>query len=128
MERAPGSCQNFQPAGRDRVPLARPGASKIRSEFLARPADPAGAAGGSAWGKGAGKQFRGGVGEAAVGNEGTATVVKRTEGAISYNEWSFAQEQKLDMARIVTSAGPADGGMGGTKWASTSQPVPNISR
>ncbi|KQH76935.1 phosphate-binding protein [Mycobacterium gordonae] len=63
-------------------------------------------AGGSAWGKGAGKQFRGGVGEAAVGNEGTATVVKRTEGAISYNEWSFAQEQKLDMARIVTSAGP----------------------
>ncbi|WP_156297478.1 phosphate ABC transporter substrate-binding protein PstS [Mycobacterium paragordonae] len=63
-------------------------------------------AGGKAWGKGAGKEFRGGVGEGAVGNEGTATAVQRTEGAISYNEWSFAQEQRLDMARIVTSAGP----------------------
>ncbi|MDP7701993.1 phosphate ABC transporter substrate-binding protein PstS [Mycobacterium sp. TY815] len=63
-------------------------------------------AGSGAWGKGAGKQFRGGVGEGAIGNEGTAVVVKRAEGAISYNEWSFAREQKLDMARIITSAGP----------------------
>ncbi len=59
-----------------------------------------------AWGKGAAKQFRGDVGEGAEGNDGTAAAVKRTEGAISYNEWSFAQAQHLDMARVITSAGP----------------------
>lgn len=63
-------------------------------------------AGGPAWGKGAAKQFKGGVGEGAEGNDGTAAAVKRTEGAISYNEWSFAQAQHLDMAKIITSAGP----------------------
>ena len=59
-----------------------------------------------AWGKGAGKTFKGGVGEGAMGNDGTAAAVKRTEGAITYNEWSFAQEQHLSMAKIITSAGP----------------------
>ena len=59
-----------------------------------------------AWGKGAGKTFKGGVGEGAMGNDGTAAAVKRTEGAISYNEWSFAQEQHLGVAKIITSAGP----------------------
>jgi phosphate transport system substrate-binding protein len=63
-------------------------------------------AGGHAWGKGAGKIFKGGVGEGAMGNDGTAAAVKRTEGAITYNEWSFAQAQKLSMAKIITSAGP----------------------
>jgi phosphate transport system substrate-binding protein len=63
-------------------------------------------AGNGAWGKGAGKDFRGGAGEGAMGNDGTAAAVKRTEGAITYNEWSFAQAQHLDMARIITSAGP----------------------
>jgi phosphate transport system substrate-binding protein len=63
-------------------------------------------AGNGAWGKGAGKQFSGGVGEGAMGNDGTAAAVKRTEGAITYNEWSFAQAQHLDMAKIITSAGP----------------------
>ncbi|EUA30454.1 phosphate-binding pstS 3 domain protein [Mycobacterium xenopi 4042] len=33
--------------------------------------------------------------------------MKRTEGAITYNEWSFAQAQKLNMAKIVTSASPS---------------------
>ncbi|BDB42607.1 phosphate-binding protein PstS 3 [Mycobacterium sp. 20KCMC460] len=59
-----------------------------------------------AWGKGAGKTFLGGVGEGAMGNDGTSAAVKRTEGAISYNEWSFAQAYQLGMAKIVTSAGP----------------------
>jgi phosphate ABC transporter phosphate-binding protein len=59
-----------------------------------------------AWGRGAGKNFKGGVGEGAMGNDGTAAAVKRTEGAISYNEWSFAQEQHLSMAKVITSAGP----------------------
>ncbi|MDT5351353.1 MAG: phosphate transport system substrate-binding protein [Mycobacterium sp.] len=59
-----------------------------------------------AWGKGAVKRFNGGVGEGAMGNDGTAGAVKRTEGAITYNEWSFAMAQHLDMAKIITSAGP----------------------
>ncbi|BBZ41360.1 phosphate ABC transporter substrate-binding protein PstS [Mycobacterium conspicuum] len=63
-------------------------------------------ASGGVWGKGAGKTFRGGVGEGAKGNDGTAAAVKNTEGAIGYDEWSFAQAQHLGMARIVTSAGP----------------------
>jgi phosphate transport system substrate-binding protein len=58
------------------------------------------------WGKGTGKTFNGGVGEGAKGNDGTSAAIKRTEGAITYNEWSFAQAQNLNMAKIVTSAGP----------------------
>jgi phosphate transport system substrate-binding protein len=64
------------------------------------------AASNGAWGKGAGKTFNGGVGQGAKGNEGTSATVKNTEGAISYNEWSFAQDQRLYMAKIRTSAGP----------------------
>lgn len=59
-----------------------------------------------AWGKGAGKSFNGGVGEGAKGNDGTSAAIKATDGSITYNEWSFAQAQKLNMAKIVTSAGP----------------------
>ncbi len=65
-----------------------------------------GAASDGAWGKGTGKTFNGGVGEGANGNEGTSAAIKNTPGSITYNEWSFAQAQKLNMARIVTSAGP----------------------
>ena len=59
-----------------------------------------------AWGKGAGKVFNGGVGEGAKGNEGTSAAIKGTPGSITYNEWSFAKSQNLQMAKIVTSAGP----------------------
>src|SRR6516225_1448960 len=41
----------------------------------------------------------------ASGTEGTSAMVKNNEGAISYNEYSFAQQQRLFAARIVTSAG-----------------------
>jgi len=58
-----------------------------------------------AWGKGAGKTFKGGIGEGAKGNDGTSAAVRSTDGSITYNEWSFAQAQKLDMAKIVTTAG-----------------------
>lgn len=58
------------------------------------------------WDKGIGKTFNGGVGEGADGNAGAAAAVKTTEGSITYNEWSFAQAQKLGMAKIITSAGP----------------------
>ena len=64
------------------------------------------AASNGAWGKGTGKAFNGGVGQGAPGNEGTSAMVKNTEGAITYNEYSFAQQQRLFAARIVTSAGP----------------------
>lgn len=59
-----------------------------------------------AWDRGAGKVFKGGVGEGARGNDGTSAAVKRTEGAITYNEWSFALGLNLNTAKIVTSAGP----------------------
>jgi phosphate transport system substrate-binding protein len=58
------------------------------------------------WGQPAGKHFNGGVGQGAVGNDGAAAAVKATEGSITYLEWSFAQSQQLDIAQIVTSAGP----------------------
>jgi phosphate transport system substrate-binding protein len=58
------------------------------------------------WGKGAGKRFAGGVGEGAKGNEGTSAAIAKTPGSITYNEWSYAKNQGLSVARIVTSAGP----------------------
>lgn len=64
------------------------------------------AASGGAWGKGSGKDFNGGVGQGSAGNEGTSATVKNTPGAISYNEWSFAQDLRLKTAKILTSAGP----------------------
>jgi phosphate transport system substrate-binding protein len=64
------------------------------------------AASDGAWGKGAGKVFNGGVGEGAKGNDGTSAAIKNTPGSITYNEWSFAKSQNLQMAKIVTSAGP----------------------
>lgn len=62
------------------------------------------AASGGAWGKGAGKAFDGGVGTGAVGNTGIAAAVKSTEGAIGYNELSFALQQGLFAAEIKTPA------------------------
>ena len=58
------------------------------------------------WDRGTGKTFNGGVGEGAKGNDGTSSAVKAIEGAIAYNEWSFAEAKKLNMARIITPAGP----------------------
>lgn len=62
-------------------------------------------AAGGAWTKGAGKVFNGGDGTSAKGNEGTAEAVKSIEGAISYNEWSYAMKQHLDVAGIQTAGG-----------------------
>jgi phosphate transport system substrate-binding protein len=64
------------------------------------------AASNGAWGKGTGLTFNGGVGRGAIGNEGTSAAVRSTEGAISYNEWSFAQAQRLFTAKIRIPAGP----------------------
>ncbi len=64
------------------------------------------AASNGAWGKGAGKTFNGGTGEGAKGNEGTSAAIKSTPGSITYNEWSFAKNQGLQIANVITSAGP----------------------
>ncbi len=64
------------------------------------------AASDGAWGKGAGKTFNGGVGEGAKGNEGTSAAIKTTAGSITYNEWSYATKQGLQIADVITSAGP----------------------
>jgi phosphate ABC transporter phosphate-binding protein len=62
------------------------------------------AASGGAWKQGTGKTFKGGVGVGAQGNTNTAAAVKTTEGAISYNELSFALQQGLYAAEIKTPA------------------------
>ena len=62
------------------------------------------AASGGVWKQGAGKTFNGGVGIGAAGNNGTSAAVKSTEGAISYNELSFALQQGLYAAEIKTPA------------------------
>jgi len=64
------------------------------------------AASDGAWGKGSGKTFNGGVGEGAKGNEGTSAAIKTTAGSITYNEWSYATKQGLQIADVITSAGP----------------------
>jgi len=64
------------------------------------------AASDGAWGKGSGKTFNGGVGEGAKGNEGTSAAIKSTAGSITYNEWSYATKQGLQIADVITSAGP----------------------
>jgi phosphate transport system substrate-binding protein len=63
------------------------------------------AASAGAWNRGTGKTFQGGAGQGATGNQGTSAMVKNTEGAISYNEWSFAMDQGLAAADIKTPAG-----------------------
>ncbi|WP_031467520.1 phosphate ABC transporter substrate-binding protein PstS [Sciscionella sediminilitoris] len=57
------------------------------------------------WDKGTGKSFNGGTGEGAKGNDGTSQALKNAKGGITYNEWSFAQAQKLNVAKIVNSGG-----------------------
>ncbi|ORA15227.1 phosphate ABC transporter substrate-binding protein PstS [Mycobacterium asiaticum] len=63
-------------------------------------------AAGGAWGRGAARTFNGGVGEGRVGSAGAAAAVGETDGSITYVEWSFALAQRLNVAKVVTSAGP----------------------
>ena len=62
------------------------------------------AAASGAWTQGTGKEFKGGTGTGAKGNDGTSSAVKNTEGAITYNELSFAMEEGLYAAEIKTPA------------------------
>lgn len=63
-------------------------------------------AGNGAWGKGAAKEFHGGVGEGAAGSDGVAAAVASADGSVTYVEWSFALARQLSVAKVVTSAGP----------------------
>ncbi|MQA07782.1 MAG: phosphate ABC transporter substrate-binding protein PstS [Pseudonocardiaceae bacterium] len=63
------------------------------------------AASNGVWKGGDGKTFNGDVGEGAKGNEGTSAAVKGTPGSITYNEWSYAEQQNLAIANIVNSGG-----------------------
>jgi phosphate transport system substrate-binding protein len=49
--------------------------------------------------------FNGGSGTSAKGNENTSEAVKNTKGAISYDEWSYAMKQHLDVAGFKTAGG-----------------------
>src|SRR6202012_1360019 len=49
-------------------------------------------------------EFKGGVGTGEKGNEGTSAMVKNTEGAITYNELSYAMDEGLYAAEIKTPA------------------------
>lgn len=62
------------------------------------------AASGGVWQQGTGKSFNGGVGIGAEGNSGTSAAVEKTEGAIGYNELSFALQRGLYTAEIKTPA------------------------
>ncbi|WP_371190633.1 phosphate ABC transporter substrate-binding protein PstS [Tsukamurella sp. 1534] len=53
-----------------------------------------------------GKAFKGGVGQGASGNSQVAATVNKAPGTVTYTEWSFAKAQKLQIANIITSAGP----------------------
>jgi phosphate ABC transporter, phosphate-binding protein len=61
-----------------------------------------------AWTQGAGKKFTGGVGSGAEKSAGVAQATSATEGAISYVELSFAQDNKLSIAKIDNGGGPVE--------------------
>ncbi|ORV75560.1 phosphate ABC transporter substrate-binding protein PstS [Mycobacterium gastri] len=65
-----------------------------------------GAASNGAWGKGDGQTFQGGVGVGADGDNGVTATLQTTDGSITYTGWSFALGKQLNMAQIITSAGP----------------------
>jgi phosphate transport system substrate-binding protein len=67
-----------------------------------------GASASSAWTKGAGKKFVGGVGQGAQGSAGVADAINAADGTIGYIEWSYAQDKNLKMAKLNGAALTAD--------------------
>jgi phosphate transport system substrate-binding protein len=65
-------------------------------------------AGKGAWTQGAGKAFKGGVGEGKDKSAGVAAATKSADGAVTYVEWSYAQDNKLAIAKIDTGSGPIE--------------------
>lgn len=61
-----------------------------------------------AWTQGDGKQFKGGLGEGKEKSAGVAQAVGSVDGAVTYVEWSFAQDNKLSVAKIDSGAGAVE--------------------
>ncbi|MDU0291194.1 phosphate ABC transporter substrate-binding protein PstS [Saccharothrix longispora] len=61
-----------------------------------------------AWTQGAGKQFKGGIGEGKEKSAGVAQAAGSIDGAITYVELSFAQDNKLSIAKIDNGSGPVE--------------------
>ncbi len=61
-----------------------------------------------AWTQGDGKQFKGGVGEGKEKSAGVAQAVASVDGAITYVELSFAQDNKLSIAKIDAGQGAVE--------------------
>ncbi|NUT54337.1 MAG: phosphate ABC transporter substrate-binding protein PstS [Saccharothrix sp.] len=61
-----------------------------------------------AWTQGDGKQFKGGVGEGKEKSAGVAQATGSVDGAVTYVELSFAQDNKLSLAKIDTGSGPVE--------------------
>lgn len=66
------------------------------------------AASNGAWTKGAGSDFVGGVGEGAKGSAGVAQAVAGSPGSITYVESSFAEQNRLHIAKIDSGAGAVE--------------------
>jgi phosphate transport system substrate-binding protein len=63
------------------------------------------AASNGVWTKGHSQTWLG-VGDGGQTDNGTSALVQSTDGGITYNEWSFAVGKQLNIAQIITSAGP----------------------
>lgn len=61
-----------------------------------------------AWTQGVGKSFQGGVGSGADKSAGVAQAAASTAGSITYVELSFAQDNRLGIAKIDTGSGPVE--------------------
>ncbi|MFI9006992.1 phosphate ABC transporter substrate-binding protein PstS [Actinosynnema sp. NPDC053489] len=61
-----------------------------------------------AWTQGDGKQFKGGVGEGKEKSAGVAQAAGSVDGAITYVELSFAQDNKLSVAKIDNGGGAVE--------------------
>ncbi|MFD0745465.1 phosphate ABC transporter substrate-binding protein PstS [Phytohabitans flavus] len=60
---------------------------------------------GGDWSFGSGTSWKAPGGEERRGNAGMAAAVTQTDGAIGYMEWSYAQANNLDTAKVGNSAG-----------------------
>ncbi|WP_199444511.1 phosphate ABC transporter substrate-binding protein PstS [Umezawaea beigongshangensis] len=66
------------------------------------------AASNGAWTQEAGKAFKGGVGEGKEKSAGVAQAVAGVDGAVTYVEWSFAQDNNLSVAKIDNGSGAVE--------------------
>lgn len=66
------------------------------------------AAGGGDWKTEPAKKWAGSVGEGKEKSAGVASAVKSTEGGVTYVEWSYAQQNQLQIAKIDNGGGATE--------------------